>query len=111
MRYEIRASAAEKPLFADYICGKDKASSIEAAVRNMSPQAVLCDELGGEDEVKAILSAQSGGVVLICTAHADSMKTLISRPNLKLIHDAGVFEKYVFLRRGESGFSFDIQDA
>ncbi len=107
-KYELLPK--KKPLFADYICGKEKGPSIEAAVRNMSAQAVLCDELGGEDEVKAVLSAQSGGVILVCTAHADCMKTLLSRPNLRLIHDAGVFEKYVFLTRGEYGFSFDIQN-
>ena len=52
-KYELLPK--KKPLFADYICGKEKAAAIECATRNMSAQAVLCDELGGPDETKAIL--------------------------------------------------------
>lgn len=107
-KYELLPK--KKPLFADYICGKEKAAAIECATRNMSAQVVLCDELGGPDETKAILSAQSGGVTLICTAHADSMASLLSRPNLRLLYDAAVFDKYVFLKRNSSGFEFDITD-
>lgn len=107
-KYELLPK--KKPLFADYICGRDKALSIEIAVRNLSAQVILCDELGGADETKAILSAQSGGVALICTAHADGMGSLLSRPNLKLLYDAAVFEKYVFLKRTNAGFEFDITE-
>ena len=107
-KYELLPKV--KPIFADYICGKDRAEAVECAVRNLSAQAVLCDELGGCDETSALLSAQSGGVVLICTAHADGMKTLLSRPNLKLLYDGGIFGKYVFLRRVGTEFSFEITD-
>ena len=107
-KYELLPK--KKPLFADYICGRDKAAAVECAVRNMSAQAVLCDELGDYDEARALLSAQSGGGILICTAHADSMATLLSRPNLKLLYDGGIFEKYVFLKRNGAEFSFDITD-
>ena len=107
-KYELLPD--KKPLFADYICGKDKAAAVECAVRNMSAQAVLCDEIGDYEEARALLSAQSGGVVLICTAHADSIKSLLSRPNLKLLYDGGIFEKYVFLKRNGTEFSFEITD-
>ena len=107
-KYELLPK--KKPLFADYICGKEKAAAIECATRNMSAQVVLCDELGGPDETRAVLSAQSGGVTLICTAHADCMESLLSRPNLKLLYDCSVFEKYVFLKRNSFGLEFDIKD-
>lgn len=107
-KYELLPE--KKPLFADYICGKEKAAAVECAVRNMSAQAVLCDELGGDDEARAFLSVQSGGVILICTAHADCMRSLLSRPNLKLLYDGGIFEKYVFLSRRGTEFCFDIKD-
>ncbi|MBO4869679.1 MAG: hypothetical protein J5585_08210 [Clostridia bacterium] len=96
-----------RPRLADYICGKDKADAIECAVRYMSAQVILCDELGGEGEVRAVLSAQSGGVVLIATAHADGMNSLLSRPNLRTVYESNVFEKYVFIKRCGAGFVFD----
>lgn len=107
-KYELLPK--KKPLLADYICGRNKAAAVECAVRSLSAQAVLCDELGDCDETRALLSAQSGGVVLICTAHADGMKTMLSRPNLRLLYDGGIFEKYVFLSRKGTEFTFDVTD-
>ena len=118
-RYRLRVAVADtkyellpdkKPELADYFCGKDKAEAIGAAVRCMSPQVIICDELGGEDEVRAVLSAQSGGVIFIASAHADSMRSLLSRPSMKAIHDAAVFEKYVFLTRNGGVFTFSAED-
>ena len=59
-KYELLPE--KKPLLCDYICGKDKAAAIECATRCLSPQAIICDELGGEAEARAVLTAQSGGV-------------------------------------------------
>ncbi len=108
-KYELLPE--KKPLFADYICGKSKAEAIACAVRYMSAQAIICDELGGEDEAKQIMSAQSGGVIFIATAHADSMGSALSRPSLRMLYDGGVFDKYVFLRRENGKFGFDTVDA
>lgn len=107
-KYELLPE--KKPLLCDYICGKEKAAAIECATRCMSPQAILCDELGGDAEARAVLTAQSGGVPLIATAHADCMKALQRRPNLRLLYDNGVFEKYVFLTRVGTEFVFDVED-
>jgi stage III sporulation protein AA len=107
-KYELLPD--KRPLLCDYICGKEKASAIECATRCLSPQAIICDELGGDAEARAVLTAQSGGVPLIATAHADRMESMLRRPNLKLLYDSGVFEKYVFLHRDGTAFSFDIKD-
>lgn len=107
-KYELLPE--KKPRLCDYICGKEKGSAIECATRCMSPQVIICDELGGEPEARAILAAQSGGVPLFATAHADCAASMLKRPNLKLLYDNGVFEKYVFLRRTGTEFFFEIAD-
>ncbi len=106
-KYELLPE--KKPLLCDYICGKDKAAAIECATRCLSPQAIICDELGGEAEARAVLTAQSGGVPLIATAHADCPESMLRRPNLRLLYDHGVFEKYVFLSRNGREFGFDVR--
>ena len=108
-KYELLP--AEKPLFADYICGREKSSAIRCAVRYMSAQVILCDELGGEEDAKALLSAGDGGVILIATAHADGFVALMSRPGMALLHQGRIFDKYVFLSREGREFGFDIKDA
>ena len=107
-KYELLPE--KKPLLCDYICGKDKAAAIECATRCMSPQVIICDELGADAEARSVLTAQSGGVPLIATAHADCMESMLRRPNLRLLYDNGVFEKYVFLRRTGTEFFFDTED-
>lgn len=101
----------KRPLLASYIRGKDKAEAIECAIRTMSPQAVLCDELGGSEETEAVLSAQSRGVIFIATAHGRDITDLLKRPNIARLTGAGVFDKIVRLGREKGGFLFTVYGA
>lgn len=92
---------------ADIYLRYPKAVGIELAVRTMSPQYVICDELG-KDEAEAILAVQNGGVPLIASAHASTLDGLLRRPAFQKLHAAGVFGLYVGLRREGVGFGFDI---
>lgn len=78
---------------ADIFTGYPKALGIEIATRTMSPQYLICDELGDPDEARAILAAQHTGVPLIASAHASSYDELTARPSVKLLLDAGIFER------------------
>ena len=78
---------------ADIFTGYPKAVGIEIATRTMSPQYLVCDELGDPDEARAILAAQHTGVPLIASAHASSYDELVARPSVKLLLDAGIFER------------------
>ncbi len=89
--------------------GYPKAYGIELATRTMSPQFIICDELGG-DEAKSIKEAQNCGVPLVATAHASSLKGLLSRPAFKEIHALGIFSLYVGIKRMGAGYSFEIDE-
>lgn len=78
---------------ADIFTGYPKALGIEIATRTMSPQYLICDEIGDPDEARAILAAQHTGVPLLASAHASSYEELLARPSVKLLLDAGVFER------------------
>ncbi len=97
---------------ADVLRGYPRAKGIEIATRTLSPEVIFCDEIGSSEEARAILSAQNSGVPLIATAHADSMETLLKRPNLRMLYDADIFRYYIGLSRqeGTSIFSFDVFD-
>ena len=97
----------EKVVPSDIYLGYPKAMAMELAVRTMSPQYLLCDELGAE-EADAILAAQNAGVPLIASAHAPSLEALLRRPALRRLHEAGVFGHYVGIRREGRGFFFDM---
>ncbi len=97
----------------DILSGYPRAQGIEIATRTLSPEVIICDELGDAEEARQILTAQNTGVPIIASAHASSLGGLLSRPNIRMLHEAGVFSGYVGLSRervnGRMGrcFSFD----
>lgn len=68
-----------------------KAEGISTAIRVMSPQVVICDEIGGEKDIIAIKEASYCGVYVVATIHAESVNDLIKRAG------TDVFDKIVFL--------------
>ena len=87
----------------DFLIGYPRAHAIEIAVRTMSPQVIICDELGDAGEAGQILSCVSTGVPIIASAHGENIAELISRPNIRLLHDGHVFSRYVGIRREKVG--------
>ena len=88
----------------DVVRGYPKHIGMDIAVRTLSPQVIICDEIGMQDDIPAILSVQNSGVHLIATAHAHSLEAARRKPNIKLLCDTGVFEKFVRLEKADSGF-------
>lgn len=107
-RRELYREDAFRHAIADVYLGYPKAMAMELAIRTMSPQYLLCDELGAE-EADSVLSAQNAGVPLIASAHAPSLEALLRRPAMKRLDEAGVFGQYVGIKREGRSFFFDIQ--
>ena len=85
----------------DVFDGYPKSFAMEQALRTMSPQVIICDELGSPGDVSAAFKVQSCGVRLIATAHARSRKELFERAFLQKLLNSGVFSTLVFLRGRE----------
>ncbi len=97
----------------DFLDGYPKGLGIEIATRTLSPEVIVCDEIGGEAEAQAILSAQNSGVPLIATAHASSFELLLMRPNIRKLYDAGIFRYYIGISRASESekFTFAVMDS
>ena len=106
-RNEIFRSDAFGRSCADIYCGYDKAKGIELSVRTMSPQYIICDELGVSD-AQALLENQSFGVPTVATVHSPSLERLLSREIFKKLDRAGIFSTYVGISREGRGFSMNI---
>ena len=85
----------------DVFDGYPKAQALEQALRSMSPDVIICDEIGSEQDVHAVHQCVNSGVRLIATAHARSKAELYSRPKLKRILSTGAFSTFIFLRDRE----------
>lgn len=75
----------------DILRGYRKADGIEIATRTLSPEIIICDEIGAADDIEAILSVQNSGVRLAATVHADDFADLENKPNIKRLLGARVF--------------------
>ena len=91
------------------LSGYSKAHGLEIAVRCLSAQVILCDEIGGE-EATELLGAVNCGVPVIATAHGKRAEDLLRRPGMRELHRAGVFGAYVGLERqsGGDGFAYHV---
>ena len=74
-----------------------KAIGTEIAVRTLSPDIVVLDEIGSDEEARAMLSAVNTGVNFIATAPGSSLEEVLRRPNIKRLVNAGAFKKAVVL--------------
>ena len=81
----------------DILDGCPKAEGMQMLIRSMSPVVVAVDELGKEEDFKAVESVIHCGCRLIATAHGDSMKETLSQPFFRKLWDARVFQRYIFL--------------
>ena len=90
-------------MFADTLCdvltGYGRAEGIELATRTLSPEVIVCDELGDMEEARQILACQHTGVPIIASAHASSLDELLARPGIRLLHESGVFAGYAGIAR------------
>lgn len=84
----------------DRISGCPKALAVEILTRTMSPQVIICDEIGvsGAEE---LLAAANSGVCIIASCHGADINEIMSRPQIAALIKSGVFRRAVRLRRGE----------
>ena len=73
----------------DILSGFPKAKGIQQALRTLSPQVIICDEIGTEDEASEIVNALGCGVSVIISAHADSEQALRKRPAIMKLEQSG----------------------
>lgn len=75
----------------DLLSGYKKRAGIEIALRSLSPEVIIMDELSGEDECSLLLEFMRGGVRVIASAHAGSREELLTKAGVGLLIEKGVF--------------------
>lgn len=102
-RGELDAGQFSRGCLVDVLRGYPKGAGIETAIRTLSPEVILCDEIGSREDAEAILSVQYAGVPLIATAHAESLRDIRAETSLLRLFSAGVFGGALGLSRDAEG--------
>ena len=81
----------------DVLNGYPKGEGIIHAIRALSPQVIICDELGNEDDCRAVSQGFNAGAVIVASIHAASLDELYRRPQAKALLGTGAFGTAVVL--------------
>lgn len=96
-RGELTATfGAERPF--DVLGGYTKAQGLEQALRTLSPEGIVFDELGGENDVRAVEHCLHCGVATIGSVHADGVEGIRQRSSLRPLLASGGVDFLVFMR-------------
>ena len=79
----------------DILDAYSRGDGFDHAVRCLSPDLIICDEIGNENDAREILRARE-------SAHCSDLESLRKRSELWKLVQSGIFENVVFLGTGES---------
>ena len=102
-RGELSFDIDGEGLCLDILRGYPRARGVEIATRTLSAQVIVCDEIGDTEEAMSLISSHHGGVPLIASAHGGSIRELLRRTGIRLLHEAHLFGAYVGIRRDGHG--------
>ena len=83
--------------YCDVLDNYAKGEGMMIALRSLSPQVIICDEIGSDEDVKAMIQAMNAGVPVIATAHGDSLSSFVHRPQMQQLIKSGAVERLFFL--------------
>lgn len=75
-----------------------KTDGIEQAIRNMSPDYIVCDEIVNKREIKAISQGLNSGVNFVTTVHCTSADDLKKKQLFRELLKLNAFKKAVILK-------------
>jgi len=88
-------------LRADILDACPKAEGMMMAIRSLSPDVIIVDEIGSAADVNALLEAAQAGVAIICTIHGNSLNRVKQRPALQQLFEQKIFERCIVLKSNQ----------
>lgn len=92
----------------DIYSGISKQNGFELAIRCMSPEIIICDEIGSAKDADAINLAHTGGISVIASIHSSSLDDIFSKPSIKKLCDNGVFSYIYIMHRTSNNVSGEL---
>jgi stage III sporulation protein AA len=81
----------------DVLDGCMKSEGIMMAIRSMSPEVIICDEIGAYKDMESIIAALNSGINLITSIHGFGVEDIYERKVFKDVIDNNVFNRAIVL--------------
>lgn len=101
-RGELTAGDQEGFSRPDYLCCDvytrcSKAEGIQMALRCMNPTWIICDELGTQEDVRAVEQGTVSGVRFLASMHCDGEESLAQNPRFQSLLHTQAFSRIALL--------------
>lgn len=101
---ELSASRFDLGKTSDIIKLCDKNFGFYSAIKTLSPDFVVADELIYESDVKGAVFAALSGVKTICSVHGGSYADIIKKTYMRAAIENACFDYFITLKKCSSGF-------
>lgn len=75
----------------------EKSTAMIQAIRSMSPDIIICDEIGSDSDILAVEQSVNCGVRVIASVHTANETELKRKANIRKLIQTGAFSTLVFL--------------
>ena len=93
--------------FTDKICFSSKKMGFENGIRSLSPELIVTDELGQEEDIEAIRYACTCGVKIMASTHSESIEAFSQKPLFTNIIKEKLFKRFVVLSKRNGPGTFE----
>lgn len=93
--------------FIDKICFSSKKMGFENGIRSLSPDIIVTDELGQEEDIEAVRYAYTCGVKIMASTHSESLESFSKKPLFANLIKEKVFKRYVLLSKRNGPGTFE----
>jgi len=76
-----------------------KAFGMLMMIRSMSPEVIITDEIGTENDIEALIQVLNAGVKIITSVHGYGIQDIIRKPALGNLMNQNIFEKVIVLSK------------
>lgn len=89
-----------------------KQEGMMMAIRSLSPEVLIVDEIGSKEDVRALLDVFHAGVTIFCTVHGASLHEVKKRSTLQPLFREKFIKRYIFVTQDYSGrFSYELYNS
>ena len=90
----------------DVLRGYRRSLGVDIAIRTMSAEILIVDEISTAEDADAMLSALGAGVTVIATTHARSLADAMRRDYVKRLVMGGLFDSVCIVKRVGESYDF-----
>lgn len=94
----------------DILRGYKRSLGVDIAIRTMSAEVLIVDEISSREDARAMAASVGAGVTVIATVHAKNLRDAVRREYVRELVDGGLFKSVCIISRRDGKFSYSFSE-